>query len=526
VTRKDGDFAVMNEPLLACLECLLDDEGCIDLDMATPSCLEASLQTDALSNGNSFLWPAVSRDGRGGPGRLLSPSRAHAFKNHCGGNRTRCGFSTQFMLLAIILLTFFTESRNCTTAFSNPEQQIRVQQRPVPLKFVSGPGWSIERVTMSVTRHNEAYNDVMLGRSQHPDTTMNPDASREAESLFTLPLLLALLSASLLLPCWPVNAFDIRQEFPQELEMVVESATTTRPASVGPWRGAAPASLGREYSINKVQQQTAQMNRQSPIRLLGPWASPITSSLWAGALWLLSGSRSNPLVTPIANALYKTASQESDAGTIWGEDVRDEPESQFTDGAQTYTSDQQQATTIVPQGARKDGDPQWLLDRNAGLFADVPASVYGVLLIVFLTLGYLSDLAVVALADGDRGASFQLGGVALIGGSFWELGRIASGEKKLTRVEADRTVMLRDEFAAFAAARLVPGGSCHRVDVIRSFRRYYAKYRQADNPSSTLSDREIEQLLRDYARAIPTVEITSAGFYNGIKVNKRAELVQ
>jgi hypothetical protein len=517
----------------ACLECLLDDEGCIDLDMATPSCLEASLQTDALSNqSNSFVWQAVSRDGRGGPGRLLLSSRAHAFKNHYGGYRTQCVFSTQFMLLVIILLTFRTESRHCATAFSNPEQQIRVQQRPVPLKSVSGPGWSIERVAMSATRHNEAYNDVMLGRSQHsPDTATNLDASHEApeaESLFTLPLLLVLLSANLLLPCWPVNAFDIRQEFPQELEMVVESspATTTRPASGGPWRPASPTSLGREYSINKVQQQTAQMNRQSPIRLLGPWASPITSSLWAGALWLLSGSRSNPLVTPIANALYKTASQESDAGTTWGEDVRDEQESQFTDGAQTYTSDQQQAPTIVPQGARKASDPQWLLDRNAGLFADVPASVYGVLLIVFLALGYLSDLVVVALADGDRGASFQLGGVALIGGSFWELGRIASGEKKLTRVEADRTDMLRDEFAAFAAARLVPGGSCHRVDVIRSFRRYYAKYRQADNPSSPLSDREIEQLLRGYARAIPTVEITSAGFYNGIKVNKRGELVQ
>ena len=83
--------------------------------------------------------------------------------------------------------------------------------------------------------------------------------------------------------------------------------------------------------------------------------------------------------------------------------------------------------------------------------------------------------------------------------------------------------MLESEFVEFADKRLRTGGSCHRNEVVAAFRRYYAKYRQADNPSYPLADLEIEQLLRAWSRS-RGVEMTNAGFYYGIKINKDADV--
>jgi hypothetical protein len=87
------------------------------------------------------------------------------------------------------------------------------------------------------------------------------------------------------------------------------------------------------------------------------------------------------------------------------------------------------------------------------------------------------DRLVLLATEGDANVSLQLASVSLIAGGSLELGRIFSGEKNLTRQELDREMMLEREFDEFAEKRLVKGGNCHRSEVVKAFRRYYAKVR-------------------------------------------------
>eukprot|EP00978_Attheya_sp_CCMP212_P012446 scaffold31080_cov45-Attheya_sp.AAC.1 len=202
----------------------------------------------------------------------------------------------------------------------------------------------------------------------------------------------------------------------------------------------------------------------------------IGTVVWAGALWLLSGSRSNPVVTPLANVVYDQEEQ------------------------------------------------QWLKDRNEGLFAPLPIGFLAVLGMVFLAFGVVADRAILLLAEGDSGLSLELAGVSLIGGAALELGRVASGEKLQNRADNDRDELLAKEFAEFAASRIIPGGNCHRSEVTRAFRRYYAKYRQADNPDYPLVDIEIERLLRAWNRHMDNEDMSQAGFFTGIQINDQADV--
>ena len=230
----------------------------------------------------------------------------------------------------------------------------------------------------------------------------------------------------------------------------------------------------RQRMINSIREKEERRRSYTPLAS-SVLERPVGAVLWGSALWLLLGSRSNPLVTPIANVIY---------------DEKDEA---------------------------------WLKDRNEGLFANIPLPLFGILAVVFVVLGFGADSLIQILSEGDRNISLQLAGVSLIGGGALELGRISSGEKKQTRAESDRETQLEQEFEEFANSRLKRGGNCHRNEVVQAFRRYYAKYRQADNPDYPLSDLEIEQLLRGWSR-LRGLEMSSAGFYSGLQINKDADV--
>jgi hypothetical protein len=229
---------------------------------------------------------------------------------------------------------------------------------------------------------------------------------------------------------------------------------------------------GRKRKVDKINEE--EFYRVSPLAL-GPLSVPFSSFLWGSALWFLSGSRATPIATPLANLVY---------------DEKDTP---------------------------------WLKDRNDGLFADFPIPVWILLVAVFAIAGFGLDTLVTTLGQGDRNMSLQLAGVGLINGGALELGRIANGGKSLSREESDRDSQLEQEFRDFANSRLKLGGNCHRVDVIRAFRRYYAKYRQPDNPDYPLIDMEIQQLLRNWSKPLNGVAMSSTGFYTGIQVNDQAD---
>jgi hypothetical protein len=223
-----------------------------------------------------------------------------------------------------------------------------------------------------------------------------------------------------------------------------------------------------------IRQPKVDKKRLAPLAG-GTMNRPLGAVLWGGALWFLTGSRSNPLVTPIANIFFDEKKEE------------------------------------------------WLKDRNEGLFGDLPLPLFSLLAVVFSLIGLGTDALVTLLTEGDRNISLQLAVVSLIGGGTLEIGRIASGEKKLTRTESDRDAMLEKEFQVFAESRLMSGGgSLHRNEVVKAFRRYYGKYRQGDNPNYPLTDLEIEQLLRSWSRP-RGLQMSAAGFYSGLQINTDAD---
>lgn len=261
----------------------------------------------------------------------------------------------------------------------------------------------------------------------------------------------AAISAAFLSPAKTASAYE--KAFPVELDT---SADGTRKNS-------------RERAL-----EAAAVPKPSPLES-GPINLAAGSVLWGSALWFLTGSRSNPLATPVANLLYNAE------------------------------------------------DEDWLQDRNEGLFAKLPAPLLIFLVFVFLLFGFGTHILAIYLVDGSVGISLQLAGVLLIGSGALEIGRIASGEKRETRDENERKVMLEKEFAEFAEKRLMAGGNCHRSEVVLAFRRFNPKYRQADNPDYPLNDIEIEQLLRKWNDKNSAAQRSAAGFYTGIQINTDAD---
>ena len=172
------------------------------------------------------------------------------------------------------------------------------------------------------------------------------------------------LAAGMALSAQPAGAFD--RSFPTELADD-DSASTTgtligKRSTVAQRREAAVATK------QKLDQNLASFS---------PRTDALPSLTWGLAIFFASGSRSNPLATPLANLIY---SEET------------EP---------------------------------WLRDRNAGLFGPLPLPFLGLLGVVFLVLGTVVQYTLLQLSGGDSGVCGQLAGVALINGGFFEIGRIA-----------------------------------------------------------------------------------------------------
>jgi hypothetical protein len=343
---------------------------------------------------------------------------------------------------------------------------------------------SIGKSPLSGVAPKSSTVDVVVAAVEPPTaTTPKRLDRRSALNSVSVSLMCSLLGGSGLVvaatTAQPETADAFDKTFPMELtesdapkELVDESISlTNKRYSQGSRSNSAQRAVEAAAMVQRNQQNVANFNVRNDL---------VPSLIWGGALWLLSGSRSNPLATPLANVLY---------------DERKEA---------------------------------WLQDRNAGLFADFPLPLYLVLALVFVCLGVSTQFGLLQLLQGDADVTLQWAEVTFLFGGFIELGRIASGEKLETRVENNRTVQLQQEFEQFATARLDArsGGNCHRSDVVAAFRRYYGKYRQADNEQYPLTDLEVEKLLRAWNQGPNRgrAEMTSAGFYYGISINKDADV--
>lgn len=287
----------------------------------------------------------------------------------------------------------------------------------------------------------------------------------------------------------PLHQAQERRLFIASLFAATAISTTTSPQPASALVKAYPLNLDFENNDSSINLQSIRQERiavkksriaQSKSNLLSnPFQlsskDALATVIWGGALWLLSGSRSNPTVKPLANVLY-------------------DPESE---------------------------NGSWVKDRNEGLFAPLPPVFLLLMGVVFCFLGFMVDRGLLLLAEGNQNSVLQLAGVSLIGGASLELGRIASGDKKMTREDYEREKMLREEFDDFAIKRLIvgQGGSVHRNEVMQAFRRFNSKYR-VENDEYPLTDLEIERLVRIWNKMEGNREgVTSAGFLKNVKMN-------
>ena len=201
--------------------------------------------------------------------------------------------------------------------------------------------------------------------------------------------------SSILLAGTPRNTRAFDKTFPTDLS---EGDEQTKGITLGSRSTTMQRKQAAEQAKAKMNQNLVNFNVKNDF---------VPAVTWGMALWLLLGSRSNPLATPLANLVYD------------------------------------------------DKEEKWLQDRNNGLFAAPPLPFLLLLTVVFLILGTMTQFVLLQLSDGDSGVCAQLAGVSLIGGGFLEIGRIASGEKRMTSDELDRAVQLKDEFDEFAEKRLI-----------------------------------------------------------------------
>jgi len=162
-------------------------------------------------------------------------------------------------------------------------------------------------------------------------------------------------------------------------------------------------------------------------------------------------------------------------------------------------------------------DAQWLRDRREELAASAPLAIRAPVFAIFAAAA-LPVGRILQLVFEDQNFVISVGICACIGGGFLELIR----EPLPTREERDTDRKLLDEFLAFAAQRVVPGGRCHENDIVREFRLFYPRYRRRDMGRSkdgvNLSDDKIGDLVSNWNREVGRPgERTPSGYW---KVSK------
>lgn len=331
------------------------------------------------------------------------------------------------------------------------------------LKYDSRPKFSTRQDSFPVLMES-IQRDRMNGNNDH---VTNAEYDSEDSIPKRRAFVKALITASIALPSASSYAYD--KTFPVNLDFVNDDSSINLESI----REVRIAQQKSEVKRSKEEIMNAPLSFKNKKDFIGSLA-------WSGALWLLLGSRSNPIVKPVANLLY-------DENTKKG---------------------------------------AWLKDRNDGLFSEFPLAFAILMTIIFIMLGIFCDRILLFSTAGDSDIVLELAGVSLIGGASLELGRIASKEKMQTREDNEREETLANEFEEFASKKLIigQGGSIHRSEVTRLFRRYFAKYR-VENEEYPLNDLEIEGLLRSWNRRNGNENnLSSAGFLKNVKINEQAQI--
>ncbi|GMI11216.1 hypothetical protein TrVE_jg4524 [Triparma verrucosa] len=230
----------------------------------------------------------------------------------------------------------------------------------------------------------------------------------------------------------------------------------------------------------------------------------------------------------LANQVEKKKSNEKAMEKVYQLGLKDVAGSLFFGGALYFATGSRNSGLIPFLGDfLYEEEEQWLVDRKAGLYSPVPAEFLAAYVCLVAALGVVIERLVLFYGTaGDTNLCLQLSVVALINGGFLELSRIDSGEKGVTRDEAELNTLWESEFEEFAEKKIVrkDSGSCHRNDVVKAYRRFYAKYRTNEVEGGP-SDIDIEQLFVQWNKRVGSGVLASqAGFVKGVVLIEEPQL--
>lgn len=152
------------------------------------------------------------------------------------------------------------------------------------------------------------------------------------------------------------------------------------------------------------------------------------------------------------------------------------------------------------------------LGRAAGLSVDAidytaPAWIRAGTVAIFAGAGFATAATLGSLLGGDASWSVSTGMGACVAAGMYEVGR----PQRLSVEEAQVLESQWKDFERYASEKLQRSGRCHESEVIRGFRRSFARYRQP----SAISDATIRDMVRNWH---PKAERTGRGFYKNLSL--------
>ena len=267
----------------------------------------------------------------------------------------------KYSLFAVIVFTAAT----CRVANALSKNSIRTALPDNPTTTDSHLPTRISTVN-EFSRGSEEIESLSASKCKQNDDSNGASMQNRKQALFSISSAFVATTAGVLsstISPSPSIAFD--KTFPVEL---TDGDDKPRGVTIGQRSNSQQRKQKAELAKKKMDQNLASFNMKNDL---------LPSLTWGLAFFFASGSRSNPLANPLANVLY------------------DEKEE------------------------------RWLKDRNAGLFSALPLPFLFLLGLVFLIMGTVTQYSLLQLSEGDSGVCGELAGISLIGGGFFEIGRIA-----------------------------------------------------------------------------------------------------
>ena len=160
---------------------------------------------------------------------------------------------------------------------------------------------------------------------------------------------------------------------------------------------------------------------------------------------------------------------------------------------------------------------EWFINFKDGLQYQTPPTVDFIRALFFLSMGFLTNAAIVNSFGGDLFWGWSTGACLALPAALLSYSRI----RRPSREVVDKENMIKENFEKFAEKKLkrTSGKTAAEASIVLSFRRSFVEYRNKDE----ISDRELSKIVRSWVGYKTNIE----GDYVGIElINRKKEAAE